>query len=149
MGGHRKVINNRNRLYGQINTPKWLHKQGIITAQMSYLRRRFKQTNGKEDMVIRSNSPMEGEKGRYTSITCITFPRESRARYIQPGCICTESREVADDNTNHRGVRMVFLTMNPINTWKNPVLMRTTTHYVERFQRMPSNSDDLDKRNGE
>ena len=28
----RKVINNRNRLYGQGSTPKCLHKQTIITA---------------------------------------------------------------------------------------------------------------------
>ena len=38
---------------------------------------------------------------------------------------------------------MVFLVMNSIDTWKRPRLMRTTTHYVERLQRMPSNSDNI------
>src|SRR4051812_17349452 len=60
-----------------------------------------------------------------------------------------ESTEVADDITNHRGTRMEFLTMNSIDTWKNPMLMRTTTQYAERFQRMSSSSDDIEKRDGE
>src|SRR3954463_13879940 len=63
IGGHRKVINNRNRLYGQGSTPKCLHKQGIITAQTTYLGRKIKQTTGKEDMIIRSNRPMEEKRG--------------------------------------------------------------------------------------
>ena len=29
-----------------------------------------------------------------------------------------ESTEVVDDNTNHRGARLIFLMMSPINTWK-------------------------------
>jgi hypothetical protein len=29
------------------------------------------------------------------------------------------------------------------------MLMMTATHYVERFKRMPSNSDDIEKRDGE
>ena len=28
-----------------------------------------------------------------------------------------ESTKVVDDNTNHRGARMVFIIMNPIDTW--------------------------------
>src|SRR4051812_23039234 len=44
---------------------------------------------------------------------------------------------------------MVFLVMNSIHTWKSPRVMRTTTHHVERFLRMPSNSNDIEKRNGE
>ena len=30
------------------------------------------------------------------------------------------SQDVVDDNTNHRGARMVFHTMNSNNTWKEP-----------------------------
>ena len=66
------------------------------------------------------NRPMDGKKWWYTSITCITFPRESRARYIWSSCIGTETREVVDDNTNHRGAGRVFHTMNPIDTWNKP-----------------------------
>ena len=33
---------------------------------------------------------------------------------------CRESREVVDDNTNHRGARMVFHVMNSIDTWEKP-----------------------------
>ena len=31
-------------------------------------------------------------------------------------CSGRESKEVIDDNTNHRGARMVFLTINSIDT---------------------------------
>ena len=44
---------------------------------------------------------------------------------------------------------MEFLIMNSIDSWKCPKVMRTTTYYVERFLRMPSNSDDVEKRDGE
>src|SRR3954463_9139988 len=37
-----KVINNCSRLYGQGSTPKCLHKQTIITAQISYITRKIK-----------------------------------------------------------------------------------------------------------
>ena len=30
------------------------------------------------------------------------------------------SQDVVDDNTNHRGARMVFHTRNSIDTWKKP-----------------------------
>ena len=33
-------------------------------------------------------------------------------------CIGKGSKDVVDDKTNNRGARMVFHTMNPINTWK-------------------------------
>src|SRR3954470_4688781 len=59
---------------------------------------------------------------------------------------CRESKKVVDDHTNHRGASMVFLVMNSIDTWKSSRVMRTTTHYVERFQRMPSNSDNIYKK---
>src|SRR3954471_2190700 len=62
---------------------------------------------------------------------------------------CRESKKVVDDHTNHRGASMVFLITNLIDTWKFPRVMRTTTHHVERFLRMPSNSDDIEKRDGE
>ena len=62
---------------------------------------------------------MERKLWWYTSIRCISFPRESRARYTRPSCIGKKPREVVDDNTNHR-TGMVFHTMNPIDTWKKP-----------------------------
>ena len=43
---------------------------------------------------------------------------------------------------------MVFPAMNSANTWKSPRVMRTTTSYTKRFQRMPSNSDNIEKRDG-
>ena len=58
-------------------------------------------------------------------------------------------KEFFDDHTNHQGASMVFLVMNSIHTWKSPRLMRTMTHHAERFLRMPSNSDDIKKRDGE
>ena len=61
---------------------------------------------------------------------------------------CRDSKKVVDDHTNHRGASMVFLVTNSIHTWESPRLMRTTTHHVERFLRMPSNSDDIEKRDG-
>ena len=41
---------------------------------------------------------------------------------------------------------MVFLVMNSIDTWKSPRVMRTTTHHVKRILRIPSNSDDIEKK---
>ena len=84
IGGHRKVINNRNWLYRQGSTMRCLHKQGIIAAQIIYITRKIKQTNGKEDVVVWSNRPMEGEKWWYTSITCICFPREKQSKIYLP-----------------------------------------------------------------
>ena len=44
-------------------------------------------------------------------------------------CIGSESREVVDDNTNHRGAGMVFHMMNPNDTWKKPCkISRTIIH---------------------
>ena len=45
-----------------------------------------------------------------------------------------EGKEVIDDNTNHRGARMVFLTMNSIDTWKTPSVDVDYDTFVERFQ---------------
>src|SRR3954468_24519659 len=63
-----KIINNRNRLYGQGSTPKCLHKQTIITAQISYITRQIKQTNGGEKVMIH----------KYQGYT---FPRVSISRH--------------------------------------------------------------------
>ena len=35
--------------------------------------------------------------------------------------LAVKSRMFVDDNTNHRGARMVFLTMNSIDTRKKPM----------------------------
>ena len=92
---------------------------------------------------------MEG-KGDDTKVRGVYL---SKGKYIQDihdqVCMDSESTEVVDDNTNHRGASMVFLIMNSIHTWKSARVMRTTTHYVERFLRMPSNSDDIEERDGE
>src|SRR5438067_1709088 len=48
----KKVIHDSNRWYGQGSTPKCLHKQGIITAQISYITRKVEQTNGRENVMI-------------------------------------------------------------------------------------------------
>ena len=79
------------------------------------------------------------------------FPRGKRSTIYLTRFVlaCRESKKVVDDHTNHRGASMVFLIMNSIVTWKSPRVMRTTTHYVERFLRMPSNSDDIEERDGE
>ena len=50
--GQRNVINNRDSLYEQGSTPKCLHKLTIITAQISYITRKIKQTNGREKVMI-------------------------------------------------------------------------------------------------
>src|SRR3954465_2941967 len=74
IGGHRKVINNHNRLYGQSSTPKCFHKQGIITAQTSYLRRKIKRTNGIVYMIIRSNKPMKRKNVMIHKYHVFIFP---------------------------------------------------------------------------
>ena len=63
IGGHRKGINNCNRLYGQGSTPKCLHKQTIITAQISYITRKIKETNGREKVMIDKDQciPFQGK----------------------------------------------------------------------------------------
>ena len=71
IGGHQKFINNSNRLYGQGSTPKCLHKQAIITAQISFNTRKIKQTNG-------------GEKAMIHKYQVYTFPRESISRHSWP-----------------------------------------------------------------
>jgi len=45
-----------------------------------------------------------------------------------------KSKEVVYDNTNHRGARMVFLTMRLIDTWKAPSVDVDYDTFVERFQ---------------
>ena len=59
IGGYRKVIDNSDRWYGRSGTPKCLLKQGIITARISATTGKVKQTNGKENVVVRLNRPME------------------------------------------------------------------------------------------
>ena len=45
-----------------------------------------------------------------------------------------EGKNVADDNTNHRGARMVFLIMNSIDILEElRMLMMIMTNFVERF----------------
>lgn len=45
-----------------------------------------------------------------------------------------EGKNVVDDNTNHRGARMVFITMNLIDISKEAkVLTVITTNFVERL----------------
>ena len=68
IGGHRKVIKNSNRLYGQGSTPKWLHKQTIITAQISYITRKIRPTKG-------------GEKVMIQKYQVYNFPREDISRH--------------------------------------------------------------------
>ena len=46
-GGYRNVINNGNKGYWRGSTPRCLHKQGIIAAQIIYITRKIKQTNGR------------------------------------------------------------------------------------------------------
>ena len=123
IGGYRKVTNNSNKLYGQGGTPKCLHKQTIINAQISHITRKIKQTNG-------------GAKGDDTQVSGVYL---SKGRHIKTYMTkfvlaCRESREVVDDKTNHREARMVFLVMNSIDTWENSKCSTmTTTHHVERF----------------
>ena len=46
-----------------------------------------------------------------------------------------EGNKVVDDNTIHRGARMVFLIMTSIDILEELIrLMMITTHFVERFQ---------------
>ena len=61
IGGYLKVTNNSDRWYGQSGTPKCLPKQGVIAAQISLTTREVKQTNGKENVVVGLNRPMEGK----------------------------------------------------------------------------------------
>ena len=45
-----------------------------------------------------------------------------------------EGKNVVDDNSNHRGARMVFITMNSINILEEvKMLMVITTNFVERL----------------
>ena len=47
-----------------------------------------------------------------------------------------EGKNVADDNSNHRGTRMVFLIMNSIDILKELIrLMRITTHLSTDFMK--------------
>jgi hypothetical protein len=91
-------------LYGQSSTPEGLHQQGIITARIIYIQRKVNQTNGKENVLI-------------NKYQVYIFPEGKKSKIYDQVCIGRESKDVVDDNTNHRGARMVFLTMNSINTW--------------------------------
>ena len=51
--------------YRQSGTIRCLPKQGIISAQLSQITGNVKQKNGKENVIIRLNRPME-RKGVYT-----------------------------------------------------------------------------------
>jgi hypothetical protein len=45
-----------------------------------------------------------------------------------------ECNNVVDDNTNHRGARMIFLIMNSIDILEGvKILMMTMTNFVERL----------------
>ena len=61
---------------------------------------------------------MDG-KGDDTQVSGVYLSRGKAEQGIQGQVhIGRESMEGVDDNTNQRGARMVFLTMNSINTWK-------------------------------
>ena len=48
-----------------------------------------------------------------------TFPKGKQSTiYMTQFVLAGSQRMFVDDNTNHRGERMVFLMMSPINTWK-------------------------------
>jgi hypothetical protein len=48
--------------------------------------------------------------------------------------VLEEVKDVVDDNTDHRGARMVFLTMNSIDILEQgSILMVITTNFVERL----------------
>ena len=45
-----------------------------------------------------------------------------------------EGKNVVDDNSNHRGARMVFITMNSINILEEVKMLTViTTNFVERL----------------
>jgi hypothetical protein len=48
--------------------------------------------------------------------------------------VLEEVKDVVDDNTDHRGARMVFLTMNSIDILEQgSILMVIMTNFVERL----------------
>ena len=48
-----------------------------------------------------------------------------------------EGKNVVDDNSNHRGARMVFLIMNSIDILEELIrLMMITTHLLRDFMKM-------------
>ena len=48
-----------------------------------------------------------------------TFPMEKQSKiYMSKFVLAGSQRMFVDDHINHRGARMVFLLMSPINTWK-------------------------------
>ena len=49
-------------------------------------------------------------------------------------CVGRESKDVVDDNINHRGARVVLLTMRLIDTWKAPSVDVDYDTFVLRFQ---------------
>ena len=50
---------------------------------------------------------------------------------------CCGGKNVVDDNTNHRGARMVFLMMNSIDILEElGMLMMITTHLSRDFMKM-------------
>ena len=47
------------------------------------------------------------------------FPKGKQSTiYMTQFVLAGSQRMFVDDNTNHRGARMVFLVLSPINTWK-------------------------------
>ena len=65
---------------------------------------------------------------------CISYQGKAEQDIHDQVCIGGESKGVVDDNTDHRGARMVF--HHKVNRHLEEVKMSviTMTHYVERFQ---------------
>ena len=64
------------------------------------------------------------------------YPSQGKAEHDIDDQVCTgrESKDVVDDIINHRGARVVFLTMRLIDTWKAPSVDVDYDTFVERFQ---------------
>ena len=78
---HRRLSKNyqqQRQVVWTSSTPKCLPKQGMIAAQISHTTRKVKQTNGKENVIVRSNRPMEGKMWLYPSIRYISIARKAR-----------------------------------------------------------------------
>ena len=60
-----------------------------------------------------------------------------------------EDKDVDDDNTNHRGARMVFLNMNSINILEElRMLMMIMAHLLRGFIKILSLIDDIKQKEG-
>ena len=113
------------------STLKCLHKQTIITAQISYIKRKIKQTIGREKVMTHKYQ-------------CIPFQGKAYEDIHDQVCIGRESKEVVNDNTNHQGERMVFLVINSIDTWEKTKCWWWPRHIMSTgFKRMHSNSNDI------